>query len=296
MEGVSRAVWLELATPALRILLAAVVVAVALRLTRFAIERLRARLVQRQPESEEAKRVGTVLRVVHSAAAAGIVVLGVLQALSELGVNLAPLLAAAGIGGLAVGFGAQTLVKDLISGLFLLVENQVRVGDVVTIGDRGGLVESMGFRILTLRDVNGNVHIIPNGSVDRVTNMTRDYSRYVFDIGIAYREDPDEAMRVIAEVGDGLAKDPEYAADILEPLEMLGVDRFADSAVVIRCRIKTRPIRQWRVAREFNRRLKKALDARGIEIPFPHHTVYFGTPKEGPAPPLRVAVDAAATR
>jgi hypothetical protein len=129
---------------------------------------------------------------------------------------------------LAVGFGAQTLVKDLISGLFLLLENQVRVGDVVSVGDKGGLVESMGLRVLTLRDASGNVHIIPNG--DRVTNMTRDYSRYVFDIGIAYREDPDEAMRVIQDVGDALEKDVEFAADILEPLEMLGVERFTDSA------------------------------------------------------------------
>jgi small conductance mechanosensitive channel len=193
---------------------------------------------------------------------------------------------------LAVGFGAQTLVKDLISGLFLLLENQVRMGDVVSVGDKGGLVESMGLRVLTLRDASGNVHIIPNG--DRVTNMTRDYSRYVFDIGIVYREDPDEAMRVIQDVGDALAKDVEFAADILEPLEMLGIERFTDSAVIIRCRIKTRPIKQWRIAREFNRRLKKAFDARGIEIPFPHHTIYFGLPKEGTAPPLRIAVDGAA--
>ena len=176
---------------------------------------------------------------------------------------------------LAVGLGAQTLVKDLISGLFLLLENQVRVGDVVSVGDKGGLVESMGLRVLTLRDASGNVHIIPNGSVDRVTNMTRDYSRYVFDIGIAYREDPDEAMRVIQDVGDALEKDVEFAADILEPLEMLGIERFTDSAVIIRCRIKTRPIKQWRIAREFNRRLKKAFDARD--------TIYFGLPKEGPA-------------
>jgi small-conductance mechanosensitive channel len=293
MEGVSYAVWLELAKPVVRVAVVAGVVLVALRLAHAGMERLRVRLVERRPETEEAKRVGSVLRVVHSGVAALIVVLGVLELLAELGVNLAPLLAAAGIGGLAIGFGAQTLIKDLISGLFLLLENQVRVGDVVTIGDKGGLVESMGFRVLTLRDASGNVHIIPNGSVDRVTNMTRDYSRYVFDIGIAYREDPDEAMRVIQDVGDGLAKDIDYAADILEPLEMLGVDRFTDSAVVIRCRIKTRPIKQWRVAREFNRRLKKAFDAHGIEIPFPHHTVYFGVPKEGAAPPVRVAVEAA---
>jgi len=294
MDSLSHAFWLELAKPVARVLLVAVLVAVAIRLTRFAVERLRDRLVQRQPDSEDAKRIGTVLRVVHSTAVAVIVVFGVLQLLSELGVNLGPLLAAAGIGGLAVGFGAQTLVKDLISGLFLLLENQVRVGDVVSVGDKGGLVESMGLRVLTLRDASGNVHIIPNGSVDRVTNMTRDYSRYVFDIGIAYREDPDEAMRVIQDVGDALEKDPEFAADILEPLEMLGVDRFADSAVIIRCRIKTRPIKQWRIAREFNRRLKKAFDARGIEIPFPHHTIYFGLPREGTAPPLRIAVDGAA--
>ena len=220
-----------------------------------------------------------------------VLVLAAMELMHEVGINLGPLLAAAGIGGLAIGFGAQTLIKDLISGFFLLLENQVRVGDVVTIGGSGGLVESMGFRTLTLRDLSGNVHIIPNGSVERVVNMTREYSRYVLDVGVAYREDPDEVMAVIQRVGDELRRDPDYGPDMLAPVEILGVDRFADSAVVIRARITTQPIKQWRVGREFNRRLKKAFDAAGIEIPFPHVTVYPGQPKRTDAPPLRVALE-----
>jgi hypothetical protein len=152
---------------------------------------------------------------------------------------------------------------------FLLPENQVRVGDVAVIGGTGGYVEAISLRTITLRDMSGSVHIIPNGNVDRVTNMTRDFSYYVSDIGVAYREDTDEVRAVMQGVADELQKDSGFGPDILEPFEMIGVDKFNDSAVIIKCRIKTRPIKQWRVGREFNRRLKKAFDAHGIEIPFP---------------------------
>lgn len=257
----------------------------------FLLGRLRSYLLSGEIEgTEQAKRIETGVRVIQSIVVAVISIVVVMQLLSEIGVNLAPLLAAAGIGGLAIGFGAQSLIKDLISGFFLLIENQVRIGDVVNVGGNAGLVESMGFRTLTLRDLSGSVHIIPNGGVERVINMTRDYSRYVFDVGVSYREDPDEVMAILKELGDQIQKDPEYAADILEPLEILGLDRFEDSAVVIRCRITTKPIKQWRVGREFNRRLKKTFDARGIEIPFPHRTLYFGDPKVDRPMPLHVVV------
>jgi small conductance mechanosensitive channel len=260
--------------------------------TRFLVERLRVFLLTKEEAgTEQAKRIETGMRVIQSIVVAVIVTVVALQIMSEIGISLAPLLAAAGIGGLAIGFGAQTLIKDLIAGFFLLVENQVRIGDVVNIGGSGGFVESMGFRTLTLRDMNGSVHIIPNGSVEKVVNMTRDYSRYVFDVGVSYREDPDEVMAVLERLGEEMRNDPEYGPDILEPLEMLGVDRFEDSAVIIRCRITTRPIRQWRVGREFNRRLKKEFDRRGIEIPFPHRTIYMGDPKSGRLAPLHVVVD-----
>jgi small conductance mechanosensitive channel len=285
--------WSNAVRPMIRVAVVLILAAAAAALSRLLISRLRDLLTREDPASEHAKRITTGTRVMQSLVVGVVSGLTLLEIMAELGVNLAPFLAAAGIGGLAVGFGAQTLVKDLISGFFLLLENQVRVGDVVLIGGTGGLVESMGFRTLTLRDLYGNVHVIPNGSVERVTNMTRDYSRYVFDIGVSYREDPDEVMAVIGEVGDEILRDPEFAPDILEPLEMLGVDRFAESAMIIRCRITTKPIKQWRVGREFNRRLKKAFDARGIEIPFPHRTIYAGTPKGTPAPPLRVVLDQA---
>jgi small-conductance mechanosensitive channel len=273
-----------------RVVFVLVLASVALWANRFLVGRMRSFLIRENPGSEQAKRIETGMRVIQSIVVAVVTVLVLLEIFSEIGINLAPLLAAAGIGGLAIGFGAQTLIKDLISGFFLLIENQIRIGDVVNIGGNGGLVESMGFRTLTLRDLNGSVHIIPNGSVDRVVNMTRDYSRYVFDVGVSYREDPDEVMAILQQLGEGLLNDPKYAPDILEPLEMLGVDRFEDSGVIIRCRITTKPIKQWAVGREFNRRLKKAFDQHGIEIPFPHRTLYIGDPKKTDPFPLHVVV------
>ena len=170
-----------------------------------------------------------------------------------------------------------------------MLENQIRVGDIVNIAGVGGLVEDVGLRTISLRDLAGNVHIVPNGAIDKVTNMTKDFSRYVFNVGVAYREDVDEVMAILKDVAAELQQDSEFGPHILEPLEMLGVDQFADSAVIIKCRITTKPIQQWTVGREMNRRIKKAFDANGIEIPFPHRTVYWGEPKEGSAPPLQVA-------
>jgi len=201
--------------------------------------------------------------------------------LGEFGVKIGPILAAAGIVGLAVGFGSQQLVQDIISGFFILLEDQIRVGDVVEIAGKSGLVEKVSLRMTVLRDLSGNVHFVRNGKIDFVTNMTKEYSRYVFDIGVAYREDVDAVMQVLKEIDAELRTDDAYKDDILEPLEILGVDRFADSAVVIKARTTTKPIQQWRVAREFNRRLKKRFDALGIEIPFPHLTVYPGLNRDG---------------
>ncbi len=193
--------------------------------------------------------------------------------LGEIGIQIGPILATAGIFGLAIGFGVQNLVQDVISGFFLLLEDQVRVGDVVQIAGKGGLVEKVGLRMIILRDLSGNAHYVRNGKVDIVTNMTKEYSRYVFDIGVAYREDVDEVMEVIKHVDEELRSDPQFRDLILEPIEILGVDAFADSAVAVRARTKTKPIQQWTVGREFNRRLKKRFDELGIEIPFPHQTV-----------------------
>lgn len=180
-------------------------------------------------------------------------------------------------------------MKDVISGFFILLEDSVRVGDVVEVAGVGGLVEEVKLRTITLRDLSGNVHVVPNGVIDRVKNMTKLYSYYLFDVGVAYREDVDEVMAVLKDIAEELRGDAKFAADILEPLEMLGVDQFADSAVIIKCRIKTNPCQQWRVGREMNRRIKKTFDAKGIEIPFPHRTIYWGEPKQGTPPPLHVA-------
>ncbi len=276
-------------TSGLRVVLIAAALFAALWLLRATTRRLRALLEGAAPSLEQAKRAATLTHIVRDVAMILVVGVGGMMVLAELGVDLKPILTAAGIGGLAIGFGAQSLVKDVITGFFLLLENQVRVGDVVNIGGTGGLVEAITLRTMVLRDLAGNVHVIPHGSVERVTNMTKDYSRYVFDVGVAYREDPDEVMQVLREIGEELRRDPDFGPDILEPLEILGVDKFADSAVIIKCRITTKPIQQWRVGREMNRRIKKTFDARGIEIPFPHQTLYWGVGKDGTAPPLRVA-------
>jgi small conductance mechanosensitive channel len=276
-------------TSGLRVVFILGALAVGLWVVRTPTHRLQRLLEGVAPSPEQAKRTATLTHIVRNVLGIALVVVTGMLILAELGIDLKPILAAAGIGGLAIGFGAQSVVKDVISGFFLLLEDQVRVGDLVSIGGTGGLVESITLRTIVLCDLAGNVHIIPHGSVDRVTNMTKDFSRYVFDVGVAYREDTDEVTAVLRQVGDELRQDPAFAADILEPLEILGVDTLADSAVIIKCRITTKPIQQWRVGREMNRRIKKAFNARGIEIPFPHQTLYWGVGKDGTAPPLRVA-------
>lgn len=251
-------------------------------------ERLTALLMKRQTDEEYKKRADTLASVIRHLLNVVILIVAVMTILAQLGVEIGPILAAAGIVGLAIGFGAQSLVKDVINGFFILLEDQIRVGDVVDINGKGGLVEKVNLKMTILRDLAGNVHFIPNGTIDIVTNMTKGYSRYVFDIGVAYREDVDEVIQVIKEVDEDMRKDPEFGEDILQPIEILGLDRFADSAIIVRARTTTKPIKQWRVGREFNRRLKKLFDQRGIEIPFPHVTLYMGQDKTGESPPLRV--------
>jgi len=278
-----------LSTSGLRIVLILIGIAVLLAFLKRAVARFR-RLYEGALQSPgQVKRADTLAHVVRDVARIVILTVGGMMILSEVGVDLKPLLAAAGLGGLAIGFGGQSLVKDVISGFFILLEDSVRVGDVVEIAGVGGLVEEVKLRTITLRDLSGNVHVIPNGVVDKVKNMTKLYSYYLMDVGVAYREDVDEVMAVLKDIAAELQADPAVQADILAPLEMLGVDQFADSAVIIKCRIKTNPIQQWRIGREMNRRIKKTFDAKGIEIPFPHQTIYWGEPKRGPAPPLYTA-------
>lgn len=233
-------------------------------------------------------RVKTLLALGRNATFATITTVTLLLVLSELGINIAPLLAGAGVVGLAVGFGAQTLVKDIITGAIILFQDLVAVGDVVKVGDTAGLVEAISIRHLRLRDLSGTVHTIPFSAISTISNLTKDFSFYVFDIGVAYQEDVDRVMETLKDLGEELQQDPEFAPLILAPLEIFGLDRFADSAVIIKARIKTLPIQQWTIGREFNRRLKHRFDKLGIEIPFPHRTLYFGIDKQGDAPPARV--------
>ena len=237
---------------------------------------------------EMRKRADTLSGIIQFIMGLVVMVIAIIMILGEFGIQIGPILAAAGIVGVAIGFGSQYLVQDVISGFFILLQDQIRVGDVVIIGGKGGLVEKVSLKNTVLRDLSGNVHFIRNGTIDVVTNMTKDFSQYVFEIGVAYRENVDEVIEVAKAVDEDLRNDEEYKDDILEPLEVLGLDKFADSALIIKARTKTRPIKQWRVAREFNRRLKIAFDEKGIEIPFPHVTLYMGEDKKGGAPPMHV--------
>ncbi len=270
----------------LHILLIVVLAWIALMLTKKLSSRLIQFVSRQKDDGEFQKRTQTLGLMVRYVLMLVIVAVAVMTILRELGIDIGPILAAAGIVGLAVGFGAQSLVKDVISGFFILIEDQIRVGDVVSIGDKGGLVEKVSLRTTVLRDLAGNVHYVPNGHINVVTNMTKDFSRYVFDVHVAYREDVDEVIKVIKDIDEELRSTPEFKDDILEPIEILGLDQFASSAVVIKARTTTLPIKQWKVGREFNRRLKKRFDELDIEIPFPHVTLYMGRGKDGDSPPL----------
>lgn len=266
---------------ALRIGLILIAGYVGARLLRLGLGRLESALITAGERTEAVpgaakKRVTTLVGLLRTIAIVGLWAVVVIITLEQIGLNITPILAGAGIIGLAVGFGAQNLVRDLISGFFMVLEDQVRVGDVAIVNGTGGLVEAISFRTIVLRDLSGVVHIFPNGTINTLSNMTKVWSGYVMDVGVAYKEDTDHVVEVMRRVGDELRQDPDLGPKILEPIEIFGVDDFADSAVVIKARLKTHPIQQWGVGREYRRRLKKAFDAEGIEIPFPHRSIYVG--------------------
>ncbi|KPK55475.1 MAG: mechanosensitive ion channel protein MscS [Thiotrichales bacterium SG8_50] len=263
----------------LRILLVLVIAWVALKVVRKTLQRFEAILVDKaksggEMPGEASKRAETLARLLRQGVVIVVWVIALLVVLREIGVDVAPILASAGVIGLAVGFGAQNLVRDVISGFFLILENQVRVGDVAVVNGTGGLVEAINFRTLVLRDLSGTVHVFPNGSVNTLANLTREWSAYVFDIGVAYEEDMDRVMAIMREVGAQLRADPEFGPLLIDDVEVFGVDNFADSAVTIKGRLRTKPIKQWDVGREFRRRLKIAFDEAGVNIPFPQRTVH----------------------
>lgn len=222
------------------------------------------------------KRAATLTGILRTIALTAIWAIVVIESLQLVGLNIAPILAGAGILGLAVGFGAQNLVRDLISGFFIILEDQIRLGDVAVINGTGGLVETITFRTISLRDFSGVVHIFPNGAITSLSNMTKEWSAFVLDMGVGYHEDIDRVVEVMKTVGEDLRQDRQFGPMMIEPIEVVGVENFADSAVTLRARIKTKPLEQWNIGREYRRRLKKAFDAQGIEIPFPHRTFSFG--------------------
>ncbi|MFZ9812349.1 MAG: mechanosensitive ion channel family protein [Burkholderiaceae bacterium] len=232
------------------------------------------RLIERADGPEERRRLETLQRVFRYIATVVISVVTIMLVLAEVGISIAPILATAGVVGLAVGFGAQSLVKDYFTGFVMLIENQIRVGDVVEISEKSGLVEELTLRYVRLRDYEGAVHFVPNGTIVTVTNRSRLFAYAVMDVGVAYKEDVDRVYSVMRRCAASLREDTLYGPKILDDLDIAGVDQWADSAVVIRCRIKTIALEQWGVRREFLRRLKHAFDEESIEIPFPHRTVY----------------------
>ncbi len=293
-----------LQTPAGRALVRTVLVVLVVTVGAFIlwefIETAAARYLSRLDEAGEdsrAVRMRTLLPMVEKALLVAIVVVAGMIVLSEIGLDIGPLLAGAGVLGLAVGFGAQTLVKDVITGVFIIVEDSMAIGDFVTVAGRSGVVEDLSVRSVTLRGYSGSKHTIPFSSIDDVENLTKDYSYAVLDYGVGYSENVDAVIAVIREVGDGLRADPDWRDNIVEDLEIAGLQELGDSAVVIRSRFKCRPGFQWGVRREMNRRIKAAFDARGIEIPFPHVTLYFGEGNGGKDLPLpaRMVEDAVRT-
>lgn len=264
-------------TSGIRIAVILVGAFIALRIFRFLIRKSKRKFTERESLGVEGhKRAETLSRILENTMRVVVLIAALLMVLKEIGIDIGPLLAGAGIVGLAVGFGAQSLVKDVISGFFILMENQMNVGDVVRVAGEAGLVEAIRLRTTILRDLEGKVHVIPNGEISVLTNFTKEWSRALLDIGVAYKENVDHVIDVLKEVAEEMRGDGEFGSMILEPLEVLGLDSFGDSSVNIKVMFKTQPLKQWSVAREFRRRIKKTFDERGIEIPFPHVTLYLG--------------------
>lgn len=230
---------------------------------------------------ERRKRAQTIASLARRVLTGLIWTTAILIVLRELHVDITPVLAGAGILGLAVGFGAQTLVRDVISGFFLIIEDQVRVGDVAVVNGTGGLVEQINLRTIVLRDLEGVVHTFPNGEIKTLANRTKDFAFYVIDLGFEYGEDVDRVIAVVHEAGAALLADARFAPSMLEPVEVLGVDDFRDSAVILKVRVKTIPLKQWEVGRELRRRIKQLMDRDGIRIPFPQLQVHLAADPEG---------------
>ena len=281
LESIDWALWIS---GAARVLVILFIWWLAVRIIRRLFTALYHRLLENQQSgslNEQHKRVETLTRLLRQGVFILLTAVMILLLLREIGLDIAPLLASAGVIGVAVGFGAQSLVKDVISGFFIILENQVRINDVVVINGTGGLVEQVNFRTLILRDLSGTKHVLPNGEIKSISNMTAEWSAYVFDIGVSYREDPNHVMQVMSEVGIQMRQSDEFKPYILDDFEIFGVDAFGDSAIIIKGRVRTVPIQQWAVGREYKKRLKIRFDQEGISIPFPQRDIHVIDGPEG---------------
>ncbi|HKJ78255.1 MAG TPA: mechanosensitive ion channel family protein [Prolixibacteraceae bacterium] len=285
--------WIVTELPSIVILV--ILLAITLAMVSYLVRKLKKILTKRmvnktnEPNLEVEKRLNTLMGIVRTIIGIVVWTIFIMIFLKKINIDIAPILAGAGIIGLAVGFGAQELVRDFITGFFILLENQIRAGDVAIINGTGGLVEKIELRTTTLRDLSGTVHIFQNGKINTISNMTKEWSAMVFDIGVAYKEDISKVMKLMKEVADKMMEEEDYKKNILEPMEVFGLDSFGDSALVIKGRIKTKPIQQWSIGREYRKRLKEVFDQHKIEIPFPHQTIYWGEEIE----PLKLTMEEA---
>lgn len=287
MNSQSLAEYLHLSKEMLHVIVVLVLAWVLIQLSGRLITAFRSYMSTHISSAEEGRRIETLVRMFRYISTVVILLVAGMLVLSAIGISIAPILGAAGVAGVAVGFGAQSLIKDYFNGFFMLVENQIRQGDVIEVCGKTGVVEDITLRYVCLRDNEGSVHYVPSGQITTVTNKSRDFAYALIDLGIAYRENLDEVYEVLTEVGHALRQDATTGPKILEDIEIQGVQEWGESAVIIRCRFKTVALEQWGVRRAFLGKLKRTFDARGIEIPYPHLTIYAGQDKQGNAPAFR---------
>jgi small-conductance mechanosensitive channel len=293
LSGEDLRYFIQISQAALHIVVILVLAWIALRVANKIIRLFKGYMLDRvSGDSIEVNRVETLGNVFRYILSVIITVVAGMLMLSELGISIAPILATAGVAGIAIGFGAQSLIKDYFTGFFLLLEDQVRQGDVVTVAGIGGLVEEITLRHVKLRDYDGNVHWVPNNQITTVTNMSREFAFSVIDVRVANRQNVDAVMQLCRHIASELRNTPPFADKILEDLEMAGVEKLEDTASIVRCRIKVKPLAQWDVKREFLRRLKFAFDENNLEFPFPHMVMYPGQDKNGHVEPVHVTSDA----
>jgi small-conductance mechanosensitive channel len=279
--------WLK--TSGVRVIFIMLVAFISIRILFLLINRIKALADDGNDSftSEREKRAATLVLVLKQISSIGISGIAFMMVLREFRIDIAPIIAGAGIVGLAIGFGAQSLVKDVISGFFILMENQYDVGDVISGAGVSGAVERINLRFTQLRDLQGRVHFIPNGEFRVVSNLTRGWSRAVVDVGVSYDEDIDYVQEVMVQVAAALKADPVFGVSMIEPMEILGIESFGESSVNIRLLFKSLPGRQWVVAREFRKRLKRRFAELGIQIPFPHRVLITAPGPDASARPAR---------